>query len=108
VLSKLLETLILGRLLPVFEDLNIPNINQTGYRKHVSCTDAIFSPPQKCFHTTFTSLRQLIYLCCYDLQKAFNSVEYGVLLCRLFDAGINALETRSCMVPITTGHGEGW
>ena len=51
------------------------------------------------------------YPCCYDLQKALDSVEYGVLLCRLSDAGIDAkpgLETCSCMVPITTGHGEGW
>ena len=50
VLSKLLETLILGRLLPVFEDLNIPNINQTGYRKHVSCTDAIFTTTEVLSH----------------------------------------------------------
>ena len=28
-------------------------------------------------------------MCLYDLQKAFDSVEYPVLLKRLFDAGIN-------------------
>ena len=88
VLSKLLDTLILGRLLPVFEDLNIPNINQTGYRKHVSCTDAIFTTTEVLSHYLHES--ETTYLCCYDLQNAFDSVEYGVLLCRLFCAGINA------------------
>ena len=28
-------------------------------------------------------------MCLYDLQKAFNSVEYPVLLQKLFDAGVN-------------------
>ena len=88
VLSKLLETLILGRLLPLFEDLNIPHINQTGYRKHVGCADAIFTTTEVLSHYLHES--ETTSLCCYDLQKAFDSVEYGVLLCRLSDAGINA------------------
>ena len=28
-------------------------------------------------------------MCLYDLQKAFDSVEYPVLLEKLFDAGVN-------------------
>ena len=31
-----------------------------------------------------------VYMCPYDLQKAFFSVEYPVLLERLFHAGVNA------------------
>ena len=30
-----------------------------------------------------------MYLCFYDLQKAFDSVQYPILLKRLYDAGIN-------------------
>ena len=30
-----------------------------------------------------------VYMCFYDLQKAFDSVQYPVLLQRLYDAGIN-------------------
>lgn len=30
-----------------------------------------------------------VYVCLYDLQKAFDSVEYPVLLEKLFDAGVN-------------------
>ena len=30
-----------------------------------------------------------VYMCLYDLQKAFDSVEYPVLLEKLFDAGVN-------------------
>ena len=62
VLSKLLEMLILGRLLPLFEDLNIPNINQTGHRKHVSCTDAIFTTTEVLSHYLHES--ETTYLCC--------------------------------------------
>ena len=50
VLSKLLETLIPGRLLPLFDDLNIPHINQTGYQKHVGCADAIFTTTEVLSH----------------------------------------------------------
>ena len=30
-----------------------------------------------------------MHMCLYDLQKAFDSVEYPVLLKRLFEAGVN-------------------
>lgn len=88
VLAKLLEMLIMARLVQVFEDLNIPHPNQTGYRKHVSCTDAIFTTTEILSHHLRQS--ETTYLCCYDLQKAYDTVEYSILLCRLYDAGINA------------------
>ena len=88
VISKLLEILILTRLEPYLQELGIPHINQTGYRRHTSCADAIFSTAELMAH--YLKQRENIYLCCYDLQKAFDTVEYGVLLCRLYDEGINA------------------
>ena len=30
-----------------------------------------------------------MYMCLYDLQKAFDSVEYTALLERLFEVGVN-------------------
>ena len=88
VITKLLELLILARLEPHLEELGVPHPNQSGYRKHTSCADAIFSTAELISH--YLNQRENIYLCCYDLQKAFDSVEYGVLLCRLYDMGINA------------------
>ena len=43
VLSKLLEIIILQRLNPILEDLNIPSCLQTAYRKGLSCSDATFT-----------------------------------------------------------------
>ena len=43
VFSKVLEFLILERLGLVFMEANIPHVNQSAYRKKVSCEDAIFA-----------------------------------------------------------------
>ena len=88
VITKLLELLLLARLEPHLEELGIPHANQSGYRKYTSCADAIFSTAELVSY--YLSQRENMYLCCYDLQKAFDSVEYGVLLCQLYDVGINA------------------
>ena len=51
-------------------------------------------------------------MCLYDLQKAFDSVEYAVLLKRLYDSGINGkcwrilrnwYESASCKVKLDEG-----
>ena len=88
VISKLFKILILMMLEPHLQDLGIPHPNQTGYQKHTSCTDAIFSTAEMMSH--YLEKGENMYLCCYDLHKAFDSVEYGVLLCRLYGMGINA------------------
>ena len=43
VLSKVLESLLLHRMEPAFEDAGISHTNQTAYRKSASCSDAIFA-----------------------------------------------------------------
>ena len=43
VISKILESLILDRLEPLFTEAGIPHPNQSAYRKRVSCADAIFA-----------------------------------------------------------------
>ena len=85
IIAKLLELLILARLQTHLQELGFPHANQSGYRKQTSCADAIFSTAELMSH--YLSEGENIYLCCYDLQKAF---EYGVLLGRLYDVGISS------------------
>lgn len=88
VISKVLELLILQRLDPLFADAGIPHPNQSAYRKNVSCADAIFATQEVI--NRYLQEGSKVYMCLYDLQKAFDSVEFPVLLRRLFDAGVNS------------------
>ena len=88
VISKVLETLILNRLEPLFMEAGLPHPNQTAYRKHVSCADAIFSTQEVI--NRYLQEGGKVYMCLYDLEKAFDSVEFSILLKRLFDVGVNA------------------
>ena len=87
VLAKVLESLILERLNTVLLEAGVPHVNQTAYRRHVGCTDAIFATQE----TIARHVREgsTIHMCLYDLQKAFDSVEFPVLLDRLFSIGVN-------------------
>ena len=59
----------------------------------VSCEDVVFATQE--FVTNYLREGSRVYVCLYDLQKAFDSVEYPVLLDKLFkDAGING---KMCM-----------
>ena len=66
---------------------NIPHPNQTAYRKGVSCAEAIFSTMEVI--STYSRCSEKVYMCFYDLQKAFDSIQYPVLLKRLYEAGVN-------------------
>ena len=72
VISKVLETLILNRLEPLFMEAGVPHPNQSAYRKRVSCADAIFAT-----HEVINRYIQDggdVYMCLCDLEKAFDSV----------------------------------
>lgn len=62
----------------VLEDSGFPHSSQTAYIRHRSCIDGVFS--------TYELLKQMMdegdspYLCLFDLEKAFDSIEYEVLL----------------------------
>ena len=87
VLSKVLESIILRRLQDIMPLLNIPDILQTAYQKGLSCIDATFATQE----ALLIHLREggHPYLCLFDLEKAFDSVELPVLLNSLFQVGIN-------------------
>ena len=88
VLSKIFEIVLLQRLSPLLQDSGSPDILQTAYQRDVSCMDAIFAT-QEALLTPYREGGGHPYLCLFDLEKAFDSVELPVLLHRLFDLGIN-------------------
>ena len=87
VLSKVLELLLVNRLVFTLMEQGIPHLNQTGFIKKVSCSEAIFSTLEVL--SQYAQKGDTMYMCLYDLQKAFDTVQYPVLLKRVFDAGIN-------------------
>jgi hypothetical protein len=87
VLAKVLESLLLTRLQCHYSEKGIPHLNQTAYRKGVSCAEAIFSTLEVL--SIYSQRCEKVYMCFYDLQKAFDSVHYSVLLKRLYEAGVD-------------------
>ena len=87
VVTKVLEFLILERLQMVFLEVSVPQPNQSAYRKRVSCSDSIFAT-QEVIGRYLRGGSQ-VFMCLYNLQKAFDSVEYPVLLKRLYEVGVN-------------------
>ena len=86
-LAKLFEIVLLQRLSPVLEDLGIPDSLQTAYQKGISCMDAIYATQE----VLMTHLQDggHPYLCLFDIEKAFDSVEFPILLRHLYDIGVN-------------------
>ena len=85
---KLLERILLQRMMPIIlEENGIPHHTQTAYQKGVSCSDAteVVQEAIRCYIDNGCDAFQGVY----DLEKAFDSVEYCVLLHHLFKAGIN-------------------
>jgi len=87
VLSKCLEILILERLESLFCERGFPHPSRTAYQKGLSCIDAIFSTQE----VILKHIREgdTPYLCFFDLEKAFDSVEYSTLLSHIFKLGVN-------------------
>ena len=82
VLSKLFESLTLARMLaqmlPELETKGFPSIQQTAYQCGVSCEDATFA-----VYETLTHLARngnTVFQTFYDLEEAFDSIEYYILL----------------------------
>ena len=85
--AKVLEFLCLQRLEVVFLEADLPHVNQTAYRRSVSCTNAIFTTQEVI--AKYLNSGSKVYMCLYDLQKSFDSVEYAVLMDKLFEVGVN-------------------
>ena len=87
VLAKILESLLLSRLRSHLTEQGISHPNQTAYRKKVSCAEAIFSTLETV--SQYSQKNEKMYMCFYDLQKAFDYVQYPVLLNHLYEAGVD-------------------
>ena len=87
VLSKVLEIIFLQRLSLLLNGCGFPDQLQTAYQKGISCIDAIFATQE----TLTNHLRDVgqPYLCLFDIEKAFDSVEFPTLLRHLYNIGIN-------------------
>ncbi len=71
----------------LLKEAGIPHINQSAYRRKVSCADAIFATQEAIARYVRGGSR--VHMCLYNFQKAFDLVEYPVLFKRLFEVGIN-------------------
>ena len=87
VIGKIFERIVLQRMTPILEENGIPHHTQSAYQAGLSCADptevvqeAVRSHIQHC---------STVYQCFYDLEKAFDSVEYCVPLDHLYRSGIN-------------------
>ena len=69
-------------------DAGVPHPNQSAYRKSVSCADAIFATQEVLNRYQLEGGK--VYMCLYDLVKAFDSVEFPIVLRRLFNVGVNS------------------
>ena len=92
IMAKTLEILILNRMSPVLDEIGFPDINQTAYQKGISCADAIFSTQEVLLN--YIRQGESPFLCFYDIEKAFDSVEFPILLHHLFSIGINGKSWR--------------
>ena len=83
-LTNVFEIILLERRKPILEERGIPVPEQTAYKKGVSCDDAIFTMVEALKRYRNSGVH--LYLCTYDLEKAFDIVEYSTTL---INAGIN-------------------
>ena len=87
VLSKCPERIFLNRMDLPLSEVGFPHISQTAYHRGISCFDALFSTQESLLK--FVRDGDSSYLCRYDLEKAFNRVEYATLLSHLYNLGID-------------------
>ena len=87
VIAKTLEIVLLKRMSPILDEIGFPDMNQTAFQKGISCSDAIFSTQE----VLVNYIRQgnNPFLCLYDIEKAFDSVQFPILLSHLDSLGIN-------------------
>ena len=78
---------MLSRMLPELNSRGFPLIQQTAYQRGISCEDATFAVFETLSYLTRNGNTVLQTL--YDLEKAFDSVEYGILLKHLYSRGVH-------------------
>ena len=90
VLTKVLKFFILERMNSVILEAGFLHVNQTAYRRNVGCVNATFATQETI--TKHVQEGSTVHMCLYDLQKAFHSVEFPVLLDCLFSTTVNGID----------------
>ena len=76
VIAKTFEVVILKRMSPNLDERGFPDINQIAFQRGISCNDAIFSTQEVLLN--YIHQGENPFLCFYDIEKAFVSVEFPV------------------------------
>ena len=77
-LSKVLELVLLQRMELTLREAGIPHLNQTAYRKNVSCADGIFSTQEAILR--YINDGSTVYMCMFDLQKPMTVLSFQCYL----------------------------
>ena len=86
VIAKTFELILLNRMSPILEEMGFPDINQTAFQRGISCSDAVFSTQEVLLN--YIRQNNKPFLCLYDIEKAFDSIEFPILLSHLFSLGL--------------------
>ena len=70
-------------------EAGLPHPNQSAYKKCVCCADTIFATQEVI--NRYLQVGGEVYMCLYHLEKAFDSIEFSILLKRLFDVGVKSV-----------------
>ena len=82
-IAEVLEFLIVNQLQLFLLGAGLSHVNQLAYQRGISCAEVIFATQE----TIAQYMRggNKVYMCLYDLEKAIDSIEYPILLHRLYD-----------------------
>ena len=86
VLGKVLEHVVLKRLMPRLHTLGVPNKLQYAYQENKNCLDASFVLREAVNEAVEKGSK--VYSCFLDTEKAFDTVWFDGLFLKLFEIGI--------------------
>ena len=89
--AKILEKLVFNQLYTYFNDNNIINVNQSGFRPGHSTLTALLKVTEDWLHSM--DLGKIIGMATIDLRKAFDTVDHAILIDKL---RLNGLDDHTC------------
>jgi hypothetical protein len=92
VIGKILERLILDRMMPILIKNGVPDKMQFAYQKGKSCVQASFVLQEAIHHAVERESK--VYACFLDISKAFDCVWMDGLFFKLFNLGIQGKSWR--------------